>query len=53
MGKCECGCVNKNGSNRLLYLILGQQGVALLKRIKRSGLLEIGVALLEELCHCW
>lgn len=38
-----------NGHHRLIYL--NAQGVALFEKIRGCGLVEVGVAFLEEMCH--
>lgn len=40
----------KSGPHRLIYLMLSHQGVHYL-RTRRCGLIRVGVASLEEVCH--
>lgn len=40
----NCGGLNKNSS-------IGSQGVTLFEKIRRCDLVEVGVALAEEVCH--
>ena len=45
----ECSDLDKNGPHRLIGLVIRKWHY--LRRIRRYGLVEVGVALLEEVYH--